>query len=94
MGILSSDTFKPILFVGLGGNGGRIVDQLSGRLRRHPHWERISALTHFVAVDANKHDLDSLSALKPDCRFLVSNFDARAYIERKQGKRELPPIRC
>jgi len=40
-------------------------------------------------VDTNKNDLDTLRDVAPDCRFLISNFDARAYLERKQGKREL-----
>ena len=94
MGILNEDKFKPTLFVGLGGHGGRIVDQLSTRLRRHPRWDRIEALTHFLVLDTNKHDLDSLRGVRPDSRFLLSNMDARAYVERKRGHRELAEDRC
>ncbi len=89
MGILHGDKFTPVLFIGLGGNGGKILDQLAGRLRAHPMWERIAPLTHFVAIDTNKHDLDARRNIRPDCRFLVSNFDAEAYVRRKQGKAEL-----
>jgi hypothetical protein len=89
MGILAGEKFKPALFVGLGGNGGKIVNQLAERLARHPQWDRIAPLTHFIAIDTNKNDLDSQRAIRPDCRFLISNFDARAYVERKQGKHEL-----
>lgn len=89
MGILDSDKFKPVIFVGLGGNGGKIVNQLAGRLKLHPHWDRIAPLTHFLVIDTNKNDLDTHKHVRPDCRFLTSNFDAQAYVQRKQGKREL-----
>lgn len=89
MGILSGDKFKPALFVGVGGNGGKIVNQLAGRLRRHPSWERIAPLTHFLALDTNKADLDAQTEIRPDNRFLLSTFDAPTYISRKQGKAEL-----
>ncbi len=89
MGILAGEKFQPALFVGLGGNGGKIVNQLAGRLKRHPNWDRIAPTTHFLVIDTNKHDLDDQREVRPDCRFLVSNFDARTYVERKQGKHEL-----
>ena len=89
MGLLTTEKFNPTLFVGLGGNGGKIVQLLAGRLRRHPNWERIKAMTHFVAIDTNKDDLDKLKDVPVENRFLISAFDARAYIERKRGQREL-----
>jgi len=89
MGLLAGDKFKPTLFVGLGGNGGKIVNLLAGRLKRHPHWDRVSSMTHFVAVDTNKDDLDKQKDIPLDCRFLISAFDARSYVERKRGMREL-----
>src|SRR5687768_10774737 len=90
MGLLTGTKFKPTLFVGLGGNGGKIVNLLATRLKKHPHWERVKAITHFLAIDTNKNDLDRHYGITPDCRFLVSSFDARAYVDRKRGKRELP----
>ena len=57
MGLLAADKFKPTLFVGLGGNGGKIVNLMAARLKRHPHWERISSLTHFLVIDTNKEAL-------------------------------------
>jgi len=89
MGVLASNTFKPTLFLGLGGNGGKIVNLLAERLRRHPHWSRISSMTHFLAIDTNKDDLDKLRAIPAETRFLISAFDARSYVERKKGEREL-----
>ena len=90
MGLLASDKFKPCLFVGLGGNGGKIVNQMAGRLRRHPHWDRIKELTHFLVIDTNKDDLDKQRAVPPDCRFLVSSFDNAAYVARKRGLAQNP----
>ncbi len=90
MGLISSDKFKPCLFVGLGGNGGKIVNQLAGRLRRHPHWDRIRELTHFLVIDTNKDDLDKQRDVPPDCHFLVSSFDNAAYVNRKRGLAQMP----
>jgi hypothetical protein len=90
MGVLDGRKFKPALFVGLGGNGGKIVNLLAGRLRRHPNWKRIEAITHFIAIDTNKDDLDKHREIRVENRFLVSAFDARAYVDRKRGNRELP----
>ncbi|MBM4366120.1 MAG: hypothetical protein FJ102_07880 [Deltaproteobacteria bacterium] len=88
MGSLARDKFKPTIFVGLGGNGGKIVDLMASKLRRHPHWSRISALTQFLVIDTNKDDLDKIRHVPPECRFLVSAFDRRAYIARKRGLME------
>jgi hypothetical protein len=89
MGLLASEKFKPTIFVGLGGNGGKIVNMLARKLKRHAAWNRIQNLVHFLAIDTNKDDLDKFRNVAPDCRFLVSSFDARAYVERKRGNREL-----
>jgi len=91
MGLIDSEKFKPVLFVGLGGNGGKIVNQLAGRLRRHPNWDHINDLTHFMVIDTNKDDLDKHRDVPPDCRFLISSFDNASYIKRKRGEAQFPP---
>lgn len=90
MGLIASEKFKPVLFVGLGGNGGKIVNKLAGRLQRHPHWDRIRELTHFVAIDTNKDDLDKHRDIPPDGRFLISSADLGTYIDRKRGNAQFP----
>ena len=90
MGMLSADRFSPVLFLGLGGAGSRVVNLLAGKLRSHPHWDRLSDLVHFVVVDTNKDDLSRNTNVDPDCRFLISAFDRKAYIRRKRGEAELP----
>lgn len=88
MGLLAKDKFKPTLFVGLGGNGGKIVNLLASKLRRHPHWDRIAPMTSFLTIDTNMDDLQKLKNVPAECRFLVSAFDRREYIARKRGQRE------
>lgn len=90
MGLLDADRFSPILFIGLGGAGSRTVDLLAAKLRRHPLRDRLADLAHFVAIDTNKDDLARNRHVEPDCRFLISAFDRRAYVRRKRGQAELP----
>lgn len=89
MGLLSADRFSPILFIGLGGAGSRVVDLLAGKLQRHPHRDRLADLAHFVVIDTNKDDLAKNKNVDPDARFLISAFDRRAYVRRKRGEAEL-----
>lgn len=89
MSVLDGTKFKPALFVGLGGHGGKVVNLLAQKLKRHPHWSRIEAMTHFVTIDTNKDDLDKLEHIPVECRFLASAFDRPAYIRRKRGKAEI-----
>jgi hypothetical protein len=93
MGLLAGEKFSPTLFIGLGGAGSRVVNLLAGKLKRHPHWNRLKDLTHFCVVDTNKDDLYKNSEIKPDARFLVSAFDRRSYVKRKRGELELPEDR-
>lgn len=90
MGLLDADRFSPILFIGLGGAGSRTVDLLAAKIRRHPLRDRLADLAHFVAIDTNKDDLARNRNIEPDCRFLISAFDRRAYVKRKRGLAELP----
>ncbi|MCB9678570.1 MAG: hypothetical protein H6737_25940 [Alphaproteobacteria bacterium] len=93
MGLLAGEKFSPTLFVGLGGAGSRVVNLLAGKLKRHPHWNRLKELTHFCVIDTNKDDLYKNLEIKPDARFLVSAFDRRSYVKRKRGELELPEDR-
>ena len=90
MGILQSDKFSPFTFIGLGGSGANVVNAIAAKLHRHPNWSRIQTLCHFVAIDTNKHDLNTQKLIPEANRFLISSFDRVAYIERKRGKLELP----
>ncbi|MCO4773377.1 MAG: hypothetical protein KDA24_25310 [Deltaproteobacteria bacterium] len=90
MGILTSDTFSPFIFVGLGGSGNKVVDRIAHKLHNHPDWKRIEGLVHFVGIDTNKHDLGRLEQIPARNHFLISSFDRSSYISRKRGEQELP----
>jgi hypothetical protein len=89
MSILRADRFSPTIFLGLGGSGSRVVNTIAGKLRMHPNHNTFRDLIHFVAIDTNKADLNSMKFVPDSARFLVSAFDRRAYIERKRGRKEL-----
>lgn len=89
MATITAEKFKPTLFIGLGGNGGKIVNILAGKLRRHPNWSRIDQLTHFIAIDTNKDDLDKATKIPAENRYLVSAFDRQAYVASKRGEAHL-----
>lgn len=90
MSLMGAEKFSPTLFIGLGGSGGKVVDRLASKLRRHPHWDRFRDLVHIATLDTNKADLNALAHIPPANRFLLSAFDRRAYVSRKRGERELP----
>lgn len=54
---------NPQLFIGLGGIGSRIVDQIKRRAMDLPDWEEREALTQFVALDTNAHDQRALKQI-------------------------------
>lgn len=90
MSILDNERFSPTIFLGLGGSGGKVVNALAGKLRRHPNFARFKELIHFAAIDTNKADLNAQGNIPDANRFLVSSFDRRSYIKRKRGQAELP----
>ncbi len=89
MGLLNSDKFSPYLFIGLGGSGGRVVNALANKLRRHPNRQKMRNLVSFVAIDTNTNDLKALKGIPEANQFLISAFDRTEYIARKRGLREL-----
>ena len=89
MGLLKKDKFSPFLFIGLGGSGGKVVNAMAAKLTRHPNWNRIRELCHFVVIDTNKADINLHRFIPASNRFLISSFDRQAYVARKRGTQEL-----
>ena len=89
MGILRADRFSPTIFLGLGGSGSRVVNMISGKIKRHPNYPQFRELIHSVCIDTNKADLGAMKSVPDSNRFLVSAFDRRSYVERKRGRQEL-----
>lgn len=76
----------PMLFVGLGGCGCRMVSRVARHLHRRPDWkERYSKLTKFALVDTNINDLEAEREVA-DETFLISDFEKEEYANLASGK--------
>ncbi|MEM7482192.1 MAG: tubulin-like doman-containing protein [Acidobacteriota bacterium] len=80
---------SPMLFVGLGGAGCRMVKRVADHLRRRPDFrERFSDLVKFAMVDTNVNDLESYRDVA-DATFLISDFEKEEYANLASGKKFL-----
>ncbi len=77
---------SPMLFVGLGGAGCRMVARVAKHLRQRPDFdERYRRLVKFALVDTNVNDLESYRELA-DETFLLSDFEKEMYSNLASGK--------
>lgn len=79
----------PHIFVGLGGCGSKIVNEIARKLkRRQEEYERYKNLVHFFAFDTDQHELKQAESV--DVRVPISSFDKRAYVAHAFGQRGAP----
>ena len=84
--LVKPSAVSPMLFVGLGGCGCRIVAQVARHLHRRPDFqERYQKLVKFALVDTNVNDLESYREIA-DETFLVSDFEKEQYANLASGK--------
>lgn len=77
---------SPMLFVGLGGCGCRMVARVARHLRRRADFqERYRDLIKFALVDTNVNDLESYRDIA-DETFLLSDFEKEQYANLASGK--------
>ena len=57
---LSEKKIAPAFFIGLGGAGGAIVDDLARKVKQNDSFERYKDLIHFFALDTDADDLARL----------------------------------
>lgn len=77
---------SPMLFVGLGGCGCRIVSRVAHHLQgRADYEERYRELVKFALVDTNINDLESYREIA-DETFLISDFEKEQYANLASGK--------
>lgn len=77
---------SPMLFVGLGGCGCRMVARVAQHLRQRTDFnERYQSLVKFALVDTNVNDLESYRELA-DETFLISDFEKEQYSNLASGK--------
>lgn len=76
----------PMLFVGIGGCGCRMVARVARHLHRRPDWkERYSNLIKFALLDTNINDLEAEREIA-DETFLISDFEKEEYANLAAGK--------
>jgi hypothetical protein len=79
----------PMLFVGLGGAGCKMVKRIASHLRARPDFrERYRELIKFAMVDTNVNDLESYREIA-DATFLISDFQKEEYANLASGKKFL-----
>ncbi|MEM6796448.1 MAG: tubulin-like doman-containing protein, partial [Acidobacteriota bacterium] len=84
--LVKPSAVSPMLFVGLGGCGCRMVARISRHLRQLPDYEeRYRSLVKIALVDTNVNDLESYREIA-DETFLVSDFEKEQYANLAAGK--------
>jgi hypothetical protein len=80
---------SPHLFIGLGGCGSQIVNEIARKFKRNAEqYERYRELVHFIAFDTDQHELKKAEDV--DVRVPISDFDKRAFVAHSFGQRGSP----
>jgi len=83
---LRESKIAPAFFIGLGGCGGAIVDELARKVKQEESYDRYRDLLHFFAFDTDADDLARLAWVDTAHRFILSDFYKPEYVDLKQGK--------
>lgn len=83
---LHETRIAPVFFIGLGGCGGAVVDELARKVKQEESFQRYSDLIQFFALDTDVDDLAHLHWIDSSHKFALSNFDKPEYVELKQGR--------
>ena len=82
---LRETKIAPVFFIGLGGCGGAIVDELARKVKQEESFNRYRDLIQFFALDTDVDDLARLHWIDTAHKFTLSNFDKPEYVELKRG---------
>lgn len=83
---LRETKIAPVFFIGLGGCGGAIVDELARKVKQEESFARYKDLIHFFALDTDADDLSRLHWVDTAHKFILSDFDKPEYVDLKSGK--------
>lgn len=83
---LRETKIAPVFFIGLGGCGGAIVDELARKVKQEESFQRYSDLIQFFALDTDVDDLARLHWIDTAHKFAISNFDKPDYVQLKRGQ--------
>lgn len=79
----------PHLFVGLGGCGSKVVNEIARKFKRRPEeYARYKRLVHFFAFDTDQHELKQAESV--DVRVAISDFHKRDFVAHSFGQRGGP----
>lgn len=87
---LRETKIAPVFFIGLGGCGGAIVDELARKVKQEESFHRYRNLIQFFAMDTDVDDLARRHWIDTSHKFVLSKFDKPEYAELKQGKLHAP----
>mgnify|MGYP002410386573 FL=1 len=77
----------PCFFVGLGGCGSSVVNQIARKVKQdEENYRRYRDLIHFFVIDTDQDDLARCKWVDSNHRFVVSDFDKPGYVDLKLGK--------
>lgn len=83
---LRETKIAPVFFIGLGGCGGAIVDELARKVKQEESFQRYSDLIQFFALDTDVDDLARLHWIDTSHKFAIADFDKPDYVQLKRGQ--------
>ena len=83
---LRETKIAPVFFIGLGGCGGAIVDELARKVKQEESFQRYSDLIQFFALDTDVDDLARLHWIDTSHKFGIADFEKPDYVQLKRGQ--------
>ncbi|MGC4117064.1 MAG: tubulin-like doman-containing protein [Myxococcales bacterium] len=84
---MHDNKIAPCFFIGLGGCGGAIVNEIARRVKQdEADWRRYKDLVHFFTLDTDQDDVARCTWVDSNHRFVISDFDKPGYVDLKTGK--------
>lgn len=84
---MHENKIAPCFFIGMGGCGGAIVNEIARRVKQdEADWRRYKDLVHFFVLDTDQDDVARCTWVDSNHRFVISDFDKPGYVDLKCGK--------
>jgi hypothetical protein len=77
----------PCFFIGLGGCGGAVVNQIARKVKQDEEdYRNYRDLLHFFVLDTDQDDVARCTWVDSNHRFVISDFDKPGYVDLKLGR--------
>lgn len=84
---MHDNKIAPCFFIGLGGCGGAVVNQIARKVKQdEADWRRYRDLVHFFVLDTDQDDVARCTWVDSNHRFVISDFDKPGYVDLKLGR--------